>query len=173
MNEKSANGFRISTEMIVSLSVIFVSIATLFVYVYQARIMQSQLHASVWPYVEWGTTNYKKFEIIVQNKGIGPALVKNLQMKIDGKKISGYAELLDSLFGKKRQKYFFITSYLNRRVLAAGEIVKPIQVEGSLFATKIDSALRKHNFELEICYCSIYNDCWKTNGLEVVESDCK
>ena len=176
MNEsgqKKPKEFRVQTELIVASSAIFVSLATLFVYVYQAKIMQSQLHASVWPYLEWGTTNYQKFEIIVQNKGIGPALVKNVQMKIDGKKISGYAELLDSLFGKKRQKYFFITSYLNRRVLAAGEIVKPIQVEDSLFATKIDSALRIHNFELEICYCSIYNDCWKTNGLEVVESDCK
>ena len=75
MNDKSSNGFRFSTEMVVSLCVIFVSIATLMVYVYQARIMQSQLHASVWPYVEWGTSNYQKFEIIVQNKGIGPALV--------------------------------------------------------------------------------------------------
>ena len=94
-------------------------------------------------------------------------------MKIDGKNISGYPELLDSLFGKKRPRYFYITSYLDKRVLAAGEIVKPIQVEDSVFATKLDSALRKHDFELEICYCSIYGECWKTKGLEVVESDCK
>jgi hypothetical protein len=44
---------RINSELIVALSAIFVSIVTLFVYIYQANIMRKQQYASVWPHVIW------------------------------------------------------------------------------------------------------------------------
>jgi hypothetical protein len=43
-------------KIIVAFAAILISVMTLFVYIYQARIMQEQQHASVWPYIEWDMT---------------------------------------------------------------------------------------------------------------------
>jgi hypothetical protein len=85
VNKKS----RLKPELIIALCATVVSLATLAVYIYQARvmirqaeIMQSQQHISVWPYLETLTTTVVStdkpheayFEI--ENKGIGPANYK-------------------------------------------------------------------------------------------------
>ena len=164
----------LDTGLLVGLCAIFISVATLAVYIYQARIMQSQQHASVWPYVEWGTSNIDRFYLEVYNKGIGPALIKNVTFKIDGKSTNELNELFDMILGHNREKFSIITSYSIGRVMAPGESFKIFDIPNKLHAHKVDSAISAHEMELEICYCSIYNDCWTTKVLgKVVESECQ
>src|SRR5690606_17168272 len=76
----------IKTQVAVAFAAIFVSTATLFVYIYQARIMQTQQQVAVWPYVEWlPSWGDHGLYLEVSNKGIGPALVKKVTIKLDGK----------------------------------------------------------------------------------------
>jgi hypothetical protein len=164
---------KIDTGLLVGLCAIFISVATLGVYIYQARIMQSQQHTSVWPYVEWGTSNVGGFYLEVFNKGIGPALIKKATFKIDGKEIEEVDQLFDSLLGKGREQFPFQTSYSNGRVMAPSESFKPFYIKEERYARKIDSAFHARKTKLEICFCSIYKDCWTSKGLEVVESVCK
>ncbi len=56
---------KIDTGLMVGLFAIIISVATLFVYIYQTRLMQAQLHTSVWPHLEWATSNYKSFYLEV------------------------------------------------------------------------------------------------------------
>lgn len=166
---------RIKSEFVVAFAAIFVSIATLFVYLYQARIMQSQLHTSVWPYVEWLYNNVNdELVISVENKGIGPAIVKNVTMKLDGAEVGSNSALFRKLLGNT--DFSFVNSTVKGRVILPGEKVELVHVFDSMAAHAIDSLLlwdnSKHTFELEICYCSVYDDCWKTNGTKAVASDC-
>jgi hypothetical protein len=164
---------KIDTGLLVGLCAIFISVATLAVYIYQARIMQSQQHASVWPYIEWSTSNVGGFYLEVHNKGIGPALIKNAALKIDGNEINGLEGLFDMLLGKNRGKTEYIYSYVEGRVMASGESFKVFQIGDLILAKKIDSAFYYHKTKFEICYCSIYNDCWTSKGLKIEESTCE
>jgi hypothetical protein len=162
---------KIDTGLLVGLSAIAISTATLFVYIYQARIMLAQQHTSVWPRVEWSHSNVGGVYVEVKNKGIGPAIIKNAVLKVDGKEIPTIDSLFTELIGTHTNMPY-ITSYVVGRVMSPGESFKPFIVSDSLYAAKLDSAFRVREFEMDVCYCSIYNDCWLTRGLESEESNC-
>ncbi len=161
--------------MMIAFSAIFVSMATLFVYMYQARIMQNQLHTSVWPYIEWLYNNANnEFSISVENKGIGPAIIHDVSMKLDQQAMGSNSELFKKLLGSSN--FNFVNSTVEGRVLLPGEKVEMVHVFDKEAARAIDSLLlwtnSPHTFELEICYCSVYDDCWKTNGTKAIVSQC-
>jgi hypothetical protein len=163
---------KFSTELIVALAAIFVGVATLFVYIYQARIMQHQQYASVWPYVEWVSysSDTQGFFIHVENKGVGPAIIKSVKMTLDGKELSSNRELFKAMIGK--DDFDFDQSTIEGRVIAAREIIKPFFIADTVIANQFNKAFEKKPFRLEICYCSIYDECWTSYGIEVIESKC-
>lgn len=175
MPEGTKTPRKIKTESIVAFAAIFVSIATLMVYLYQAHIMQKQQHTSVWPYVEWLFNNEKnQFYITVENKGIGPALIKSARLELNGKQMRGNSEFFKVLLGNSNFK--FSNSTVEGRVLSPGEKVELFHIYDSAKARAVDSLLRnssEHEFSLFICYCSVYDDCWTTDGITILESKCK
>jgi hypothetical protein len=163
---------KIDTGLLVGLAAIFISVATLVVYIYQARIMQNQQHASVWPYVEWYNSNVGGIYVEVKNKGIGPAIIKNATLRVDGKVIENIDDLFTEMIGE-HSNMAFVTSYIGGRVMSPGESFKVFTVTDSAYLYKLDSAFNSRQFEMEICYCSIYNDCWISEGITVKEGACK
>ncbi|MBA4053126.1 MAG: hypothetical protein C0490_00285 [Marivirga sp.] len=117
--------------------------------------------------------------IEVINKGIGPAIIKNYKMKLDSREIATLSELFNKLLGPGSESLRCgkspncITSYINGRVMAPGEAFRPFIIRDSLYARKLDSAFHASKFEMEICYCSIYEDCWTTLGLKVIDGNCE
>jgi hypothetical protein len=188
VSDTAASGKKgLKSEMIVAIAAITVSILTLFVYVYQARIMMKQQHTSVWPYVEWATTRFntdteQEFYVEVINKGVGPALVKGSRLTIgsieyrehrdtvDGKFIGNYEDMMRKLVGKTRHDSLWIMySVINDRVLAPGEAVKIFHVKnGKARIPPVDNI----DLAFSICYCNIFDDCWTTHGSVSKESEC-
>lgn len=143
----------------------------MFVYVYQARIMQEQQKASAWPYLEvLPSYGPQGFSLGVTNKGTGPAIVKNVVLKLGEEEF----ESLDSLFKALTDSSFneFGYSTVNRRVIAAGETIQSFFILDEHTGNAIAQALNTRDFKYEVCYCSIYGDCWTCKGLEVSESTC-
>jgi hypothetical protein len=178
------NPARFKVELVIALSAIFVSLATLVVYIYQARIMikqaeimQSQQHISVWPHLESttsvtsinGVPSEAYFEI--ENKGIGPAIVKNILMKVDGEIMKNNNELFKALVGSDTLN-ISTTSVVNR-VIAPGEKIRAFHVVVPELIARFAVSMQKKKFEYIICYCSVYNDCWVSNGNVVEEGECK
>lgn len=162
-----------SNEKMVAYAAMFVSLCTLLVYFYQARIMQSQQHASVWPYVEWirSFNEEEGFYLSVSNKGVGPAIVKQELILLDGEELDGAETLLEKVLGDTVFSYSYST--INRRVMAPGEQIKRFWIHDAWAAEAFDSLIRQHDFRYEICYCSIYGDCWRTSGITVEEDGCQ
>jgi hypothetical protein len=166
--------FVLKSEMIVALSAVFVSVATLFVYIYQARIMQGQQHAAVWPHLEWryGYRSDDGFVLTVVNKGVGPAIVKSSEMTYDGNRVSDARELLSKSLNMDSVSFFY--SSVDNMVIAPNEKVEVfhVYVRDSQEYLKYQLALEHFysKFSYEMCFCSIYNDCWlyKGKGQEMV-----
>lgn len=169
---------RISTDRIVAVAAITISVMTLFVYIFQSRIMLEQQHNSVWPHVEWTMTNIneeeQQFYISIINKGVGPALIKEVKFYLDGKVyLSGdYTEFMKNLLGEgRRDSLWIVYSTVDGRVLAPGEEIKIFNVK-SWKGVRIPP-IDYNRFRYTLCYCSIYNDCWTTDGTISGESKCK
>jgi hypothetical protein len=184
-NDNVSKKTRLKPEMIIALCATFISIATLVVYIYQAgvmirqaEIMQSQQHISVWPYLETLTTTMvsgdKPDEAYyeIENKGIGPAIVKQVTIKVDDVVMKDNNELFDSMIGKTDTLSVSTTAVKNR-VIAPGEKIRAFHIIGDELVKRFAIAFQKKKFEYIICYGSVYNDCWITNENDVTESDCK
>lgn len=164
----------LSTEFVVALCAVAISLATLGVYIYQARIMQSQQHASVWPYLEW-TLTFSTIDGIflsVTNKGVGPAIVKDTRLTLDGEPVNSGRELMNKLTHGKADSIWSFTMAVNKRVIAPGEEIRLFHMKDSSLHT-MDFGDIYQRLKYEINYSSIYGDCWVSEGLTVREADCK
>ncbi len=162
---------KLDTGIIIGLIAILINLITVSVYIYQARIMREQLHASSWPYLEWLLVfnQEKGLKLELTNNGVGPALIKEVKMKLNGKEVkpdSLFIELLGT------NSFPHLTSRIENRVLSSQNSIRPFQVVNSEWAEKIFMKLDSSNFELQVCYESIYGDQWTTTGTSVTAGRC-
>ena len=140
-----------------------VSICSLFIYIYQSKLMSEQQQAAVWPHVQWATSNLDGYQMIAFNKGVGPALVRKLDMRFNGKAIDTSDALVRAVMGADTNVYTQ-TWALRDAVMSPGDkvtfLVIPDKTQGKEFETKLD----KGDFVLNITYCSIYGRCWISSG---------
>lgn len=163
-----------------SLIAMVVSVGALLVSVYEARIMNAQQETSVWPYLEVKSgikTDSEKVVISTRliNKGVGPSLIRktDLYLKILDLEMSEYDKTIQSLMKEMPANEFRGLS-LNadfKGVLSPGEEV--LLYELSLGSSTSD--YWKYVPEFDLCYCSIYNECWALSGDEPnqIEGKCK
>lgn len=136
--------------------------------------------AASWPFLEQYNsdatyTGQRLASIDVVNDGIGPAKVESVQVFWHGKAYRSSAELLRDCCGFEPgvgAHSPLITSTLYGTVLRAGEKRRVIWYP---YPTKDRSRWKKFNAMIEsadrpkfrICYCSAFNQCWRTDGVQL------
>lgn len=160
-------------DFVVAVLAVVIGVCTMIVYIVQARIMSRQLHATVWPYLE---TNFSYsidpdpgVAVTTANKGVGPALVKKAFLILDDRRYPDSKAALDSLASRLTGSKNVLDGYtnLNTRVISPGEEIRFIEVTDSAKAVALMHALNGHRVRVEICYCSVFGDCWKTDAGKV------
>lgn len=154
-------------DLIIALMALVIGIGTMIVYVYQARIMSKQQHASVWPFLEVSITQGQLGTYIsVENKGVGPAIVKSTKIEVDSLTYqeNQIDEIILKMVGKPLAHHY--TTVANR-VMKSGEVIRLFHIENLQEAALLDSAMAKHTVRLSICYCSIYDECWTVSGNKI------
>jgi hypothetical protein len=91
-------------------------------------------------------------------------------IKLDGEEMNGLSELFQVLTDSAFQDFGYST--IQGRVLAAGEQMQAFIISDKEIANRIREELTQRNFEYEICYCSVFNDCWVSKGTQITESTC-
>ena len=176
----SENKRKLTRSDITSFLAVIFSIAALVVSMIQARIMAeqqtvmvAQQKAAVWPYVELSNglnlTDSIVYKVVAENKGVGPAIVKDMSIAIHDEVYENFDEFsmaLDSLLG--REGYSVRRFGVNKSRKA---VYKPSE-QKTLFEVIIFDPVAYRDkvgfFNVSLTYCSIYDDCWKDNGEEIV-----
>jgi hypothetical protein len=85
---------------------------------YTAYIQRQQVRAQVWPYLETGISGSKR-ELSLVNKGVGPALIRSVQIYVDGKPQRNW----DAVYAALGLKFEYRPPYstVNRVVLGRAE----------------------------------------------------
>jgi len=122
---------------------------------YTAYLQRQQVRAQVWPYLESGMSSSKR-EISLFNKGVGPALIRSVQVLVDGKpqrnwKVAFAALGLD-------YDHHIPYSTINGVVISGNDHIDqlafPTSEDFNQFAHQIS------RIEMKVCYCSSLGECW-------------
>ena len=143
-----------------------VGLCALCVSAYTAHVQRQQVRAAVWPILEFDSAN-GPIHFILANKGVGPAIIKNVIVKVDGEPVRNWKEALEKILGPG--EHLGSESDMSGRVLAAGEsmtVSTPRDPENNpLNFDKSNPLWVKMNKErlrltVEICYCSTLDESW-------------
>ncbi|PHS16364.1 MAG: hypothetical protein COA86_12050 [Kangiella sp.] len=140
-------------EMVVAFAALFVSLVTTVIGVYSAYTDRTYARASVWPRIEiYNSFGDSIFSYSVTNNGTGPALIKQVIISHNSKPIKNWRDI--------KELTYFVQSQIGNRILPSLATIMPLKVEG-----KGSSIMKKQNefITIEICYCSIYQECWVTD----------
>jgi hypothetical protein len=144
-----------------------VGVSALFVSGYTAYVQRQQVRAAVWPILEYGTSNEPRIRFTLDNKGVGPAIVRSVVVRVDGEPVRNWQEALQKLLGPG--EYKFTMSSINGHTFSAGEsmdVMVPRNFDGSALASDRSNALwtglnkERGRVGIEICYSSTLGDCW-------------
>ena len=102
---------------------IIISLAAMFISIYEASILKSQQTSMVWPYLDLlHQTNNDGFAIEISNKGTGPAIVTSVQVDYNGLPVESIDVLMDSLNPNRTFGYDIMTnSTIGNQVFMSGE----------------------------------------------------
>lgn len=167
MSEGGPSKLRLRFETVGSIAAIVVGVAALFVSWDQARVMRAQQHASVLPAIQidgyWGEyEDGARFGVRVSNNGVGPAVIRHVGLSRDGETMRD-GSVLAQMFPDGAD---FSWSSMNGRILAAGSIVEPFSVSLPDGVSEAEgSALVADwvRWDMDICYCSVFDRCWITS----------
>jgi hypothetical protein len=143
----------------------FVGLCALCVSAYTAYVQRQQVRAAVWPILEFDSSN-APIHFILANKGVGPAIIRHVIVKVDGQPVRNWKEALERILGPG--EHLGSESDMSGRVFAAGEsmtVFTPRDSENNpLNFDKSNPLWVKMNTDrlrvtVEICYCSTLGEC--------------
>ncbi len=136
-----------------------IGLLAIFISAYTAWNVRQQTRAQVWPHLQiaWSDTRQS---ILALNPGVGPAIVRSVELKVDGKPERNWLQVFKAL-GLAKDNIRFRQSTLNGFVLSPGEtyrfLVIPDQSNYERFA-----GLARRRMSIKTCFCSTLGDCWQT-----------
>lgn len=121
---------------------------------YTAYIQRQQVRAQVWPYLVVAYQD-PAHRLTVFNKGVGPAIIRGVQVLVDGRPQRDWAGVFGAL-GLRPGGFGYST--LSGNVLSPGEMVPVLTFPDEATETRFRAAADKR-MELRICFCSTLGEC--------------
>ena len=171
-----------SSEKLLGLSAILISLATLFTVRYQTDLMRKQQYASVLPYLEiWPQRmSVDNWALILENNGLGPAFVKKVQIVKEDSVFEGdLIAYLQNHFTQYQERWDTTgsTLYANivpGRLIPAGEKIEMFRSQDSKQNFDLlEEIIYGENVKLEIIYASVYDEYWVANDYAEAPVPCK
>lgn len=159
-------------QAVLAIAGLFTGAVALYAALSEADAVRKQQQAAVWPHIRVvdmniGRPGEERFDVIVGNRGIGPARIKSATLTVDGKRVKSWYEVIDTLADGAE---YGISNYpIAGEVLAPGEDIVTVSVEAKYASIDIVKAfhdlVRAGRGNLQICYCSVFDECWRSDAL--------
>ena len=161
-----------TSDKLVGLSALLISLTTLIIFVRQTNIMDKQSRLSAMPYLVLETSNNSldyTFQIDIINYGVGPAIIEGVDVQYQNKKFEeDFKEFLDRSFPAMDTLNLISSSTLDKgtAIPPNGEFRTIIKMGGTqedytAFLQLMDTLLKDPTFNYTVSYKSIYDDIWR------------
>ena len=141
-----------------------VGLLALIVAGYTAYVQRQQVRAQVWPYLISGNNDLTQ-SLVVNNKGVGPAVVRTVQLWINGKPQSDWNRVVANM-GLPPHQFFQAT--INHDVLSPGEELQIIRFPDKALWQRFKTAA-SNRMAMDICFCSTLGECWISSNKNLIE----
>ncbi|HLW34632.1 MAG TPA: hypothetical protein VKS98_03145 [Chthoniobacterales bacterium] len=163
MPEQNASGRASRYDAIIATLVGFLALC---VSGYTAYMQRQQVRAAVWPILEFDSSNGPDIHFTVANKGVGPAIIRHVIVKVDNRPVKRWDEALDKFVGPG--KHHFSESDITGHVFASNEsmdVFTPRDEDENVLNDKskplwVEMNKDRARVSVEICYSSTLGDCW-------------
>ncbi|WP_137753930.1 hypothetical protein [Sphingopyxis sp. L1A2A] len=126
------------------------------------------------PFVTFGTSNVDDegkadISLSLTNNGVGPAILGPIEIRYRGKPVANPIALLDACCsGGEATALSFATSPSTGVALRPGESLRFLGLPRTPANEATWQAFNKERWKMSVrsCYCSIFNDCWITEGMQ-------
>lgn len=142
-------------DAVTAMVAIFIGVLALVVSAYTANLQRQQVRAEVWPNLLVGFNDPDQ-AVGIHNKGVGPAIVGSVSVRVDGKPRRNWAEVFGALEIPIKD---FTISTINNTVISPGERINAITLNDLASYRALRSGLETRA-RSEICYCSTLGECW-------------
>ena len=148
-------------EFWIAIGALVVSALAMLTSLLQTGIQRNQERAMVWPHVSAGPRySGEGFAFAAGNKGLGPALVHHVELRVDGQPVADWPAVLDRVLGPGH-------GYGWERLQAndlAGTILAANETR-VMFGIPWDERTRAafgsgSRVSAALCYCSFLGECW-------------
>ena len=150
------------TNRIVSGSATIIAVIALGTAVYQARLSRDQAKASVWPYLVQGNSGNNGYSRIVQNVGLGPAVIRAFEVLVDGKPTRNWTDAAAKLGIHPTWRGKRSTTFRAGLVVPTGGTIELLNLPDTADERMIRGAIDR--LQTWVCFCSLYGDCWESRS---------
>ncbi|WP_128543242.1 hypothetical protein [Larkinella soli] len=169
----------VNVELLLAISATFLSLCALIVSIFQTGIAreqtviaQQQQQASVWPHVQLAySQNGDQFTWSVLNNGVGPAVVKAVSIRYQGKKYPTHYALLSEMmerYGQGARIQMDIADISPGNVLKSdGELVLGRLANSRPVADALRGMIMDSSFHFRLVYADVYGNCWQNDQDQV------
>ncbi len=181
-------------NFIIALCAILISAASFVATYLQARAADQQVMAMTYPMIQYSTGNWniESRESVItfklRNNGVGPAIIREVKFDYDGKTLDSLHEFLlacckaeyEALNANKADipvSAAIVTSQTSNIVLPVNEEKLMMSLAKHPSNQALWDKLNQERFQLQlsICYCSLLDNCYWTEGRGTVRpvSQCR
>lgn len=167
-------------DLAVALTAIVLSLISLGVAIGNARTQERMVAAATWPLLQFSTSNVgpngePELLLEVVNAGMGPALLKEVEITYRNRPVRTLREMLSACCWSSEQVWMearkkdpsvtVVTSSLSQSVIRPGERVQFIVFPRKEAVARIWNALEdaRNELQFDACYCSVFDECWRSN----------
>lgn len=155
-----------NADKIMAIAALATAVIAIVVAVVEARNQQEFQKLSVEPYIELSNTgadsiDYYAFLLI--NNGLGPAVVKSVSLSVDEKPVSNWDQAVRLTTNNNATFNGVYSSVSTNRRIKSSETVEVFKMLSySDLAKSFHVEMNSDRVKYEVCYCSIYEECWRT-----------
>jgi hypothetical protein len=156
-------------ELSVALAALVVSAVSLYISQRQTQVMDRQLAATVWPAVQYSTSNLHGGEPVIamslENAGVGPARIHSFRVAHHGEEVADLTDFVTQCCAPEDILVRTITSAVEGRILPAGQTIDAFLLPAEDNDPEVFHRLDRVRGELDVqlCYCSVLEECWEVS----------
>jgi hypothetical protein len=148
-------------ESFVAVAALIVSLSALGVGLYEASLQRQHDRAEVWPHLEVGTfTSVDGAKVVVDNTGLGPAVVEAIAVTVDDKPAHGWHGVLQALVGDSTRNVS--NTSLFEHGVRPGDRVQLLGLPATSLPTPFWTQVGR--VKIRICYRSVFDERWIVDG---------
>lgn len=177
----NASGLPRWLEWTTAISALIISVCSIGIAIYNARIESRLLKANSYPYLVAGVSDgqidgsngAERISIELLNNGVGPANEQSLKIKLGDRYVTDVKDLIRTAVGSAaadKAVELLVPVYDDEpsRFIASRDRGLIFRIDktppNARYWDLFDNAMNAKRLTVEFCYCSVFDECWSVKG---------